>query len=110
MNIYAKSDGAILREMAGRIRRRRLDLNMTQQNLADKVGLNRTTIRDVELGKSYTILTLIQILRGLEVLDELEKLLPEKGPSPLQMLKMQGKVRQRASSKSGSSAKGKSEW
>ena len=110
MSIYGKSDQAILDELSQRIKRRRLNKNVTQQNLAKKAGLNRTTIRDVEQGKSFGMMTLIQVLRALEALEELEIFLPVQGVSPLQRVKMQGKVRKRASSKRTVTEKGSPEW
>lgn len=110
MSIYGKSDHAILREIADRIKRRRLDNNLSQQNLAEQAGLNRTTIRDVEQGKPFGIMTLIQILRALNALEELEGFLPESGISPLQLVKLKGKERRRASPKKKDSNKGEQEW
>ena len=110
MSIYGKSDHAILKEIAGKIKRRRLKQNITQQVLAEKVGLNRTTIRDAEQGKSFGVLTLIRIVRGLDALEELENFLQEPSISPLQMVKMKGNLRKRASSKRKLINKGESEW
>jgi transcriptional regulator with XRE-family HTH domain len=110
MSIYGKSDLAILRGIADRLKRRRLDKNLSQQNLAEKAGLNRTTIRDVEQGKPFSVMTLIQILRALNALEELESFLPEPGISPLQLAKLKGKERRRASPKKKQSNGGESEW
>ena len=93
------SDTAILIDIGHRIKRKRLSRNITQQHLAESSGLNRTTIRDIENGKNSSLLTLVQVLRGLDVLDELEAFLPEPGVSPLQLAKLKGKQRQRARSK-----------
>jgi putative transcriptional regulator len=91
------SDKAILKEVGRRLRRRRLDKNLTQQRLADLAGLSRATISDLERGAPAGVLTLIQILRALGGLEELDAFLPEPGPSPLQLAKMKGRERQRAS-------------
>ena len=53
------------------------------------------------------MLTFIQILRALDALEELDSLLPEPGISPLQLAKMKGKVRRRASRYSKDSNKEK---
>ncbi|MBN1999270.1 helix-turn-helix domain-containing protein [candidate division KSB1 bacterium] len=110
VNIYAKSDRAILREIGARIKRRRLSQNITQQVLAEKTGLNRMTIVQLEKGDSCTMMTFIQVLRGLEALGELENFLPEPGIRPLQLIEMQGKVRRRASTKLKPPEKGETEW
>lgn len=97
MSIYGMSDRGILREIGRRLKRKRLDKNVSQQKLAELAGLNRTTIVEVERGNPFGMLTFIQILRALEALEELDSLLPEPGISPLQLAKMKGKARQRAS-------------
>ena len=97
MNYYSMSDKAILREVGRRLRRRRLDENLSQQRLADLAGLSRTTVSDLERGAPAGMLTLIQVLRALGGLEELDAFLPEPGPSPLQLAKMKGRERRRAS-------------
>jgi len=110
MSIYSRSDMAILRDIAFRIRQRRLDENISQQELAENVGLHRTTIQDAEQGKPFGILTLIQIMRGLNALEDLEQILPERGPSPIEIVKQQQNRRQRASSNGKSLNKGGADW
>jgi len=43
--------------------------------------------------------TMIRILRVLELLDRLETLVPEAGPRPMDLLKLKGQERKRASGK-----------
>lgn len=93
------SDGAILRKIGRRVKRKRLSRNMSQQQLAEISGLSRTTIRDIENGRNSSLLTLVQVLRGLHSLEELDSFLPEPAVSPLQLARMKGKQRQRASRK-----------
>jgi hypothetical protein len=52
----------------------------------------------IGIGNPFEILTLIQILRALNALDEIDSFLPDPGISPLQLAMMRGKERQRASS------------
>ncbi len=106
------SDQAILEEIGARLKRRRLNRNLTQQEVADQAGLTRTTIGEFERGASSTTLTLIRILRVLGALDELETFLPDVGPSPLQLAKLQGRQRQRASKKTPENDPGREdpEW
>ena len=98
MNFYVMSDKAILREIGRRVKQRRLAKNLTQESLAKMAGLNRMTVVKLEQGKTSTLLTFIQVLHALGSLDGLESFLPELGPSPLQVAKMKGKERSRASS------------
>jgi len=110
MSIYGMSDRAILQEIGRRLKRRRLEKNWSQQKLADTAGINRTTVSDIEQGSPCGILTLVGILRALDELDELNSFLPDPGISPLQLAKMKGKERRRASRQIADNKKGKSDW
>ena len=101
MSIYGKSNLGILREIAVRLKRRRLNINMSQQELADRAGISRNTVSYIEQGESFGVLTLIQILRALNALDGIDSFLPDPGISPLQLARMKGRERRRAYKKSG---------
>jgi DNA-binding XRE family transcriptional regulator len=98
MNFYGMSDKAILREIGRRVKQRRLTKNLTQESLAEMAGVNRMTIVKLEQGKPSTLLTFVQVLHALGNLDGLANFLHDQGPSPLQVAKMKGKKRSRASS------------
>lgn len=104
------SDQAILREIGRRLKRKRLDKNLSQQKLAEIAGLNRTTVGEIERGTSTSLQTLVQILRALNALDELESFIPDPGISPLQLAKLKGKERKRASRKISEYNKEESSW
>jgi transcriptional regulator with XRE-family HTH domain len=97
MNFYGMSDKAILRELGRRVRQKRLAKNLTQESLAKMAGVSRITIGNLEKGQAVTLLTFVQVLHSLGSLDGLESFLPDLGPSPLQVAKMKGKKRQKAS-------------
>lgn len=107
MSLYGMSDRAILREIGRRLKRKRLNKNVSQQKLAESAGLNRATVSELEQGNPFAMLTFIQILRALDALEELDSLLPDPGISPLQLAKMKGKARRRASRYSKESNKEK---
>ena len=97
MSVYGMGDLAILREIAARLKRRRLNLNITQQELADRAGISRNTVSYIEQGEPFGMLTFIQLLRALDALDSIDSLLPPPGISPIQLAKMKGRERMRAS-------------
>lgn len=97
MSVYGQTDMEILREIGCRLKRKRLEKNMSQQRLADMAGLNRMTISEIERGSPFGVLSFVQILRALDALDEMDSFLPDPGISPLQLAKMNGKERRRAS-------------
>lgn len=91
------ADEAILAEIGERIARRRLDLELTQAAVAEQAGVAKRTLERVEAGHSAQMSSLIRILRVLDGLPGLDRMLPEAGPGPMDLLKRKGKVRQRAS-------------
>jgi transcriptional regulator with XRE-family HTH domain len=97
MSIISLTNESILEELTRRVRQRRLNLNMTQEQVADASGLHTQTIKNFESGKNTSVLTLIQILRVFGDLGALDNFLPDPGISPVQLLKLKGKQRERAS-------------
>jgi len=91
------SDESILSEMGARIAHRRLELQLTQANLAEQAGVAKRTVERIEAGASAQMASLIRLFRVLELLPGLELLLPQSLPSPMDLLKHKGKQRQRAS-------------
>jgi len=91
------SDDAVLQELGQRIARYRLNRNMTQGELATESGISTPTVQRLEKGHSTQATNLIRILRTLKLLENLEALVPDPVPSPLQQARMQGKARKRAS-------------
>ena len=94
------SDGATLKELGHRIAQYLLNRNQTQEELAKEAGVSMRTLHRVEHGHSTQASSLIRILRALGLLGNLEALIPKPAISPIQQVKMHGKRRKRASSKS----------
>mgnify|MGYP001814951743 FL=1 len=92
------SDTAVLVALGQRIARYRLNRNMTQAALAREAGISLPTVQRLEGGHSTQATNLIRVLRALQLLENLDVLVPEPAISPLQQARMQGKIRQRASS------------
>ena len=90
------NDEAVKRVIGDRLRATRLRTNISQQTLAERSGLSRSAIHALEKG-SGTLDSLVRALRALGHLDALNAFLPDPGISPLQIHKMRGKKRLRAS-------------
>jgi transcriptional regulator with XRE-family HTH domain len=96
------TDDAILAEIGERIARRRLDLQLTQADVAEQAGVSKRTVERIEAGASAQLSSVIRIFRALDQLPGLDHMLPEAVPRPMDLLKRKGKVRQRASTRSRS--------
>ena len=93
------TDEAVLVQLGHKIASQRLSTNRTQRTLAIEAGVSTPTVQRIENGASTQSSNLIRILRALKLLDNLDALVPEPPISPVQQLKMRGKMRRRASSK-----------
>ena len=91
------SDDACLKEIGERLARLRLNRNQTQADLAREAGVSLRTMVRLEQGESVQLTNLLRVLRALDLLANLEALVPEPAESPLQQLKRQGHLRRRAS-------------
>lgn len=96
MDFHTLSDKSIEQALGHRLRALRLQKNITQQQLAEMTTLSLNTIKSLESGRGK-LSSLIAVLRELGVLEQLDYFIPETSISPLQLAKMQGKLRQRAS-------------
>lgn len=62
-------------EIGGLVRSLRKKNKLSQQDLADLLGLSRLTIQNLESGKNFTIDTLLKVLQNFEMLPNLQDLL-----------------------------------
>ncbi len=97
-NWYGMTDQAIAQTLGQRLEQRRLAANKPQKELAQELGIAEGTYRSAIQGKAK-LEVLIGIMRSLECLDELDNFLPPQPFSPIALLKLEGKKRQRAGSK-----------
>lgn len=95
---FSMTDQAVAKELGLRLKQQRLNKDFSQKNIADRAGISITAVQGAERGET-TIMTMIKILRVLGNLEQLDVFLPEPKISPLQMSKLEGKKRQKASGK-----------
>ncbi len=98
-NWVAMSDTAIVAVIGNYIKEQRLLQNKSQVKLAEEAGVNRWTIGQVENGEAITMLSLIQILRALDLLYIFDVFKIEQQVSPIALAKLAKQKRQRASGK-----------
>ena len=95
MNFESMTNKAIAQELGQRIEQMRLEQNITQQQLADEIGLTRLSYQRLVngLGKFENIIAILRVLGKLELA---ENFIPETTFSPMAQLELEGKKRQRA--------------
>ncbi|MDY4160181.1 MAG: helix-turn-helix transcriptional regulator [Prevotella sp.] len=93
------SDTAILNKLGTRLKDYRISSGLKQQELAMESGVGVSTIAKIESGQSVSFSLLISIMRTLGLLENLDLLVPEQKPSPMELLKMQGKQVKRVRTK-----------
>lgn len=91
------TDEAVLAELGTRIAGRRIELQLTQADVAEQAGIAKRTLERMEAGLTSQLATLVRVLRVLDAASGLDGLIPESGPRPMDLLQRKGKVRQRAS-------------
>lgn len=91
------ADEVILSELGERLARRRLELQLTQAEVAEQAGIAKRTLERIESGASAQMGSLIRVLRVLDALSGLDDMLPAAGPRPMDLLERKGKARQRVS-------------
>ena len=99
MKLENMGNEAVQAMLGKRLKRERLNQNITQEVLAKQASISRRTLVAAEKGEGTTLETLIRLLRGLGKLEQLDQFLPEPPISPIQLAKLKGKVRQKASGK-----------
>jgi putative transcriptional regulator len=86
-----------LAELLGeRIKLARLNANLTQTELGKLAGLSRIAVTGAESGKTQLV-TFLALLDALKLSPQIDLLLPAQQISPIQLAKLQGRQRKRAS-------------
>lgn len=94
---YLDSDDIILKDLGKQLRQMRLNRNITQEQLSESSGLSRSAISDLENRGRGSLNTFVRVLRALEKLEILNHFVSEAPISPIQIAKLKGKLRKRAS-------------
>lgn len=109
MNIEEKAPSAIAEELGERLKQARLNADMTQIEVADQAGVSRKAVLNAEKGKGQ-LEVFIAVLSALNLTGQLENLLPVQDISPIQLSKLKGRQRQRASGQRSNREQEAPEW
>jgi transcriptional regulator with XRE-family HTH domain len=84
---YRSSPDQLEQRLGARVRDLRLARELSQQDLADRANVDRSTVARLERGAGATIATLVRVLRVLDRGDWIDSLAPpEPEVSPLRLL------------------------
>lgn len=100
MRLRTMSDEAICGHIGERVKKLRLEANLTQGFVTEETGISRQTLINLETHGKGTLATLVAVLRAIGALDRLSSLTEEIRPSPIMVMRLGGKLRQRASATS----------
>lgn len=83
-----ESNSELAKEIAYRIKRQRIDMGLTQEQLASKAGVSLRTVINIEKGLDVKMSNFISVLRAENLAHNLDSLLPETliRPSDYQLL------------------------
>ena len=101
------NNSAVLSELGARIKRNRIDMQLSQQDFAAKAGISTRTLSAAENGEDIRLSSLLRILRTLNCLENLDLLIPELAFDP-ESYRTLGRERKRVSRTS--EGKDTSEW
>lgn len=99
MGIESMSPSALVEELGHRLKQARLNQDLTQQEVARLAGLSRKVVLNAEKGRAQ-LEAFVAIMVALNLTAQLDHFLPQQMISPLQLSKLQGKQRKRASGQS----------
>lgn len=107
---YASSDKTLNEVIGQFIKRHRTEQQLTQQDVANRANISRSTLSLLERGETVTVTTLLQVLRVLNLLYIMDVFTVHKTISPIALAKAEQAERQRVRGKSVSNSKKESEW
>lgn len=95
----------MLTELGDRAQQHRVSMNLSQADLAVQAGVSRRTIERFEAGSSVQLDTLLRVLRALQLLDNLNQLIPEDNTRPMQLVGSRTQMRRRSRKSHAASSK-----
>ena len=106
----SQTEATILIELGKRLSQTRIQMGITQAQLALKTGLGKKTVERIEAGASVQLVSFLKLIRELNLIDTLDLLVPEVGAGPMDLLKLKGKTRKRASTSSSATDEAAPKW
>ncbi len=86
MDWYGITDAQIASELGKRIKATRQRKKLSQAEVAERAGISKFTISQMENGKNTSLASIIAVLRVLKLLENFDNLVPEVMVSPVELL------------------------
>ncbi len=86
-----QTNESVFRELGKRIHDLRLDRNVSQDELAKKAGISLSTLKNLEKGNEVKLGVLLNVLRALGILANVDSLIPEYHLHPMEAFALQQK-------------------
>lgn len=109
MEIRTNTPAAIAEELGKRLKQARLNRDMAQSEVAGRAGVSRKAVLNAEKGIAR-LDVLIAIMAALDLTRQLDMFLPPQDVSPIQLARLRGKARRRASGRPKTRVEGPLEW
>ncbi len=93
-----ESNEFIMQEIGRRLQKYRIDMGMTQKELAEKAGISLRTVVSFEKGSDIKMSLMIKVLRSLNMASNIDLLVPETLVRPsdyLELNKQRKRVRKK---------------
>jgi transcriptional regulator with XRE-family HTH domain len=84
----------VCKELGNRLRMRRMELNLTQTEVAARAGVSKGTVSNIEKHGQGTLESLVRVLQAMGMLKELQPLFQAK-PTSIEQLKHFEDVKER---------------
>ncbi len=90
--LYARNDDELLRDFGAMLKQRRINANLTQQELAGAVGLSKDQLSKIERTGKTTLATLVALSRKLGLLEPLLDVFKTPELTPMQKYEIEQKT------------------
>jgi transcriptional regulator with XRE-family HTH domain len=90
--IYAKTDEEILSDFGAMLKQKRINTNLTQQELAETAGISKDQLSKIERTGKTTMATLVAISRTFNLLQALLEIYKSPELTPMQKYEIEQKI------------------
>jgi transcriptional regulator with XRE-family HTH domain len=90
--VYAKTDAELLKELGRRLKQKRINNNLTQQELAAAIGISKDQLSKIERTGKTTLSTLVAISRKFNLLQQLLAIYENPELTPMQKYEIEQKT------------------